>query len=235
MNRGLFIVGTDTDVGKTYQAVRLAEALRSRNLRVGCYKPVASGAPVEAEGSDASLLAKACGVERNMLNRVCPQAFSTPLAAPVSASLEGKHVDEDLLINGAKWWQTHCEILLIEGAGGLMSPVSQRLTVIDLAQRLGFPLLLVVANRLGCVSHTLLAAEAINRRNLQLAAIVLNGWDTGPARFGIERTGPEQEQLERTNFSLIQQFLPTVPIVRNACELAGKYDEWESTFSPDLT
>jgi dethiobiotin synthetase len=227
MNRGLFIVGTDTDVGKTYQAVRLAEALRSRNLRVGCYKPVASGAPVEAEGSDASLLAKACGVERNLLNRVCPQAFSTPLAAPVAASLEGKQVDEDLLINGANWWQANCELLLIEGAGGLMSPVSPRLTVIDLAQRLGFPLLLVVANRLGCVSHTLLAAEAIQRRNLRLAAIVLNTWHTGLACNIPKSTGSEQELLEQTNFSLIQQFVPAIPIVGNADELAGKYEDWK--------
>jgi dethiobiotin synthetase len=220
MNRGLFIVGTDTDVGKTYQAVRLAEALRNRNLRVGCYKPVASGAPIEAEGSDASLLAKACGVERNMLNRVCPQAFSTPLAAPVAARLEGKQVDEDLLVNGANWWQTNCELLLVEGAGGLMSPVSPSLTVIDLAERLGFPLLLVVANRLGCVSHTLLAAEAIQRRNLRLAAIVLNSWLP-------KNTGSEQELLEQTNFSLIQQFVPAIPIVGNADELAGKYEDWK--------
>jgi dethiobiotin synthetase len=216
MNLGLFIVGTDTDVGKTYQAVQLAGALRKLHLRVGCYKPVASGSPIQTENSDASLLAQACGVERNLLSRVCPQAFSTPLAPPVSASLEGKEVEEGLLAEGADWWRGNCDLLLIEGAGGLMSPISRNLTVIDLAQQLGFPLLLVVSNRLGCVSHTLLAVEAIQHRKMPLVAIVLNSC----------HALDQQNQLETTNFSLIQQFLPSIPIVFNAGELATNYRAW---------
>lgn len=219
MNPGIFIVGTDTDVGKTYQASRLAEALRKMHLRVGCYKPVASGAPLFDERSDPSLLARACGVERNLLGKVCPQAFVAPLAPPVSAKLEGSRVDEQLLVDGAKWWQGNCDVLLVEGAGGVMSPISDSLTVIDLAQKLALPLLMVVANRLGCVSHTLLAVEAIQRRNLHLEAIVLNTrGDSG-----------QSIQLEATNLSLIQQFLPAIKIVRNAEELAGSFACWKAT------
>lgn len=210
MCQGLFIVGTDTDVGKTYQTVRLAQSLRAKNLRVGCYKPVASGFSREAWDSDVSLLAQACGVERDLLGRVCPQSFYAPLAPPVSAALEGKQVDEALLRDGAVWWKAHCDFLLVEGAGGVMSPISQSLTVIDLAVQLAFPLVLVVANRLGCVGQTLLAAEALQRRNLRLEAIVLN---TRASESGFN-------QLELSNLQLIQQFLPYIPIVLDASDLA---------------
>ncbi len=169
---GVFFIGTDTGVGKTHVACLLAKALTLADLNVGVYKPVASGI-AEDEPSDPELLFDAA--ERRCRQRwVCPQMFSAPLAPPIAAQLEGKLVDEALLVDGAKRWKGHCDYLIVESAGGGLSPISQSMTSLDLASQLQLPLLLVVADRLGAVNHTLLTIEATQRRGLTVAAIVLN-------------------------------------------------------------
>ena len=170
--RGIFVVGTDTEVGKTYVSCLLIQQLVRCGMRVGAYKPVASGV-VSGQPGDAELLNKASGASWP-LDRVCPQSFAAPLAPPLAAARVGLAVDDVLLLEGADWWHGRCDALVVEGAGGVLSPVSDRSTVLDIAAKLQFPLVVVAAHRLGMINHTLLTLEAIERRGLTTLALVVN-------------------------------------------------------------
>jgi dethiobiotin synthetase len=169
---GLFVIGTDTEVGKTFVACRLSKLLVEIGVSVGVYKPVASGA-ADSQPSDAELL-RAAANQNCELEHICPQQFAASVAPPIAAAMEGREVDEGLLLTGANWWLGRCDLLIVEGAGGALSPISAQQTVLDLAVQFGYPLLLVVANRLGAVNHTLLTLEAAHKRGLRVEAIVLN-------------------------------------------------------------
>jgi dethiobiotin synthetase len=106
--------------------------------------------------------------------RICPQRFAAPLAPPAAARQEGARVDAPLLRTAVEWWRSRVAVLLVEGVGGLLSPLTESETVADLAVDLGFPLVIVAADRLGTINHTLLALEAARRRGLDIAGIVLN-------------------------------------------------------------
>lgn len=183
---GLFIAGTDTGVGKTSVSVAIVRSLVSRGLRVGVYKPVASGIGPEDTASDPRLLWEAAGRPLTEAE-VCPQRFRAPIAPPASALAEGRQVDEGLLWSGFEVWSRWADVVVVEGAGGLFTPLSDRVLNVDLARRLGLPLVLVDAARLGAIGRTLAVREAAAARGLGLAAVVLShvqpliATDTGPA------------------------------------------------------
>lgn len=174
---GLFITGTDTSVGKTYVTCMIAREMRARGIRVGAYKPACSGAEPGPDGelrwSDVEALVDACGGEIRA-EHVCPQRFAAPLAPPVAARTEGRAVDAGLLRSAAEWWHGRVELLLVEGAGGLLAPISETDLVADLAADLRFPLVIVARLGLGTINHTLLTVDAAERRGLPIAGIVLN-------------------------------------------------------------
>lgn len=175
---GLFITGTDTGVGKTYVGCLIARALHASGLRVGVYKPAASGCPregAELVSEDAIALWHAAG-RAGELERVCPQRFAAPLAPHLAARAEGREIDENLLRSGLDYWLEHSEIVLVEGAGGLMSPLSDEDYVAHLAAEFGFPLIVVARNALGTIHQTLstLIAAAAFEDGLPIAGIVLN-------------------------------------------------------------
>lgn len=169
--KSLTFLGTDTEVGKTYQACILAKALRTSGKTVGVYKPVCSGAD-EAGATDAHLLREAADFQ-GPIDLVCPQFFKAPLAPPVAAQLEHRCVDESLLLSGVQEWLER-DCLLVETAGGVLSPISESLTCCDLAERLSFPVVLVVPNRLGMVNQALMALEVIQSRDLDLVGLIVN-------------------------------------------------------------
>lgn len=175
---GLFITGTDTDVGKTYVGSLIARTLRAAGHRTGVYKPAASGCRRQAEtliSDDAAALWEAAG-RPGTLAQVCPQVFEAPLAPHLAARAEGKRLDPDLLRAGLEFWLEHSDIVLVEGAGGLMSPLGDEEYVADLAYDFGFPLIVVARNALGTINHTLqtLITAAAFRDALDVAGIVLN-------------------------------------------------------------
>ena len=176
--RGLFITGTDTEVGKTYVGALVARSLRAAGRRVGVYKPAASGCRPEGDtlvSDDALQFWQAAGCPGE-LDRVCPQRFRAPLAPHLAAREEGKQLDADLLRTGIEYWQARSDIILVEGAGGLMSPLGDEEYVADLACDLGFPLVVVARNALGTINHTLqtLVAAATFGDGLAIAGVVLN-------------------------------------------------------------
>ena len=176
--RGLFVAGTDTDVGKTYVAAAIVRQLVADGLRVGVYKPVASGCRREGDrliAEDARTLWEAAGMPLT-LDAVCPQTFVAPLAPHRAAREEGRRVDAQLLRTGIQVWQGACDVIVVEGAGGLMSPMSDDDYVADVAFDLGYPLVVVAPNVLGVINHTLqtLITAATFRDGLDVAGIVLN-------------------------------------------------------------
>lgn len=173
--RGVFITGTDTEVGKTYVASAVARTLRQNDVQLGVYKPVASGCRLE-EGQlvshDAQMLWDAAG-QPGELHDVCPQRFAAPLAPHVAAAAEEKSVDEAQLIHGLQVWKAY-DFVLVEGAGGLLSPLSPSLLNADVAKEFGLPLIVVAANRLGVINHTLLTLNAAQSRGLKVSGVILS-------------------------------------------------------------
>ena len=175
---GLFVTGTDTGVGKTYVAAIVARTLAAAGRRVGVYKPAASGCRREQDrlvSDDAVALWEAAG-RPGELDRVCPQRFEAPLAPHLAARAEGKRLDEDLLRTGLDYWRGRSEVIVVEGAGGLMSPLGENGYVADLAYDFGFPLVVVSRNVLGTINATLqtLITAAVFRQGLATAGVVLS-------------------------------------------------------------
>jgi dethiobiotin synthetase len=165
-------------VGKTYVAARIAAALTEAGVRVGVYKPAASGCRREGRAlvsDDAVALWQAAG-EPGELRAVCPQRFAAPLAPHLAAREERKEIDSALLRRGLEYWRARSEVIVVEGAGGLMSPMGERDYVIDLAEEFGYPLIVVAPNRIGTINGTLLTLLAASTRPnpLRIAGIVLN-------------------------------------------------------------
>jgi len=175
---GLFITGTGTGVGKTHVGAMIARSLRAAGHRVGVYKPAASGCRLvrgKAVSGDAVALWEAAG-HPGPLQRVCPQCFLAPLAPHLAAREEGRRLDPKLLRSGLEYWRRRADVVLVEGAGGLMSPLGDDEYVADLAFEFGFPLIVVAHNGLGTINQTLqtLIAAAAFRDGLPVAGIVLN-------------------------------------------------------------
>ncbi len=158
---GLFVVGTDTGVGKTAVASAIARVLTGQGRRVGVLKPVATGAVREAAGwrsEDAEALIAAVGgnVPRE---RVAPLIFEPPLAPPVAARIEeGRPLEMSRVLDTVRealaWWSDRAELMVVEGVGGLLCPLAERTTVADLAVALDYPLLVVARRGLGTLNHT---------------------------------------------------------------------------------
>lgn len=188
--RGVFITGTDTNAGKTYVAVAIARRLAGAGLRTGVYKPVASGG-----GGDARDLWLAAGCPLD-LTRVCPQSFSLPLAPHHAARAENRAVDEDLLVAGLDPWIASCDVVVMEGAGGLFSPLSDRLLNVDLALRAGFPAVIVDGGALGCIGRVLATCTAAAARGLPVAAVVVSQRSGDGARAPDDPASPRRIAAE---------------------------------------
>jgi dethiobiotin synthetase len=192
---GLFITGTDTGVGKTYVTARIAEWLIANGRSVGVYKPVASGCG--SGQTDPEVLWQAAG-RPGEIDRVCPQTFAAPLAPHQAAREEAKTVDADLLRSGIRYWQDRSEIVLVEGVGGLLSPITEHEYVADLAFDLGYPLVVIAPNVLGVINQTLqsLVTAATFRDGLEVAGVVLNEVGS-PDAYDPSRESNQQELAAR--------------------------------------
>lgn len=175
--RGFFVTGTDTGVGKTHVSCDIVRDLRKRGHRVGAYKPVCSGVRIASNGrsvwDDVEELRNALGGDVSE-DQISPQRFDAPLAPPLAARQEGRSVDLVGLQSGFDSWRSQCDLLIVEGAGGLLCPLTERETMADLAMRFQLPLLIVARLGLGTINHTLLTIEAARARGLQIVGVLLN-------------------------------------------------------------
>lgn len=191
----LFFAGTDTDVGKTYVASLAARVIVADGIKLGVYKPVASGCHTEQGqliAEDAVSLWKAAGKPLS-LEQVCPQRFKAPLAPPEAAALEKTQVDAGKIRDGIKIWEQNSELVIVEGAGGLFSPLADGMLNIDLAQQLNAPVIVVAANRLGAIHQTLATCEAAANRGIHPIGIVL----CDPTGTADDSATSNSEQIEK--------------------------------------
>ncbi len=176
---GFFIAGTDTGVGKTEVARALLFALARAGRTPIALKPVETGCPPDAP-EDAIALRKACGppFDALPLDRVCPHRFLLPAAPLVAALAEGKEVSMGRIVKCVQQAARDGVPLVVEAAGGLFVPLSRAgdkiITNIDLAQSLGLPVVLVGRAGLGTLNHVALSVEALVRRAIPIAGLVLN-------------------------------------------------------------
>ena len=167
----LLVTGTDTGVGKTFVACALAHAWRSRGRRVGVVKPAETG--VEHEPEDARLLAAAAG-DPSSLDDLCPYRLRAPLAPAVAAAREGVAIDVERIVALIERRRGTVDVLIVEGAGGLLVPIADTTTFLDLALRARLPLLVVAANRLGTVNHCALTARVARAAGVHVVGFVLS-------------------------------------------------------------
>ena len=176
--QGVFITGTGTEAGKTFVGVEIARQLSQRKIKVIPRKPVESGC-LKRNGElipqDASALKKAADYP-GPLSDVCPYRFEPPISPVRAAQLANKTVTTEQLVNICLQGSEH-GFLLVEGAGGFYSPLAADGLNADLAVALHLPVLLVAEDKLGALSQVLLSVEAIQKRGLQLAGVVLNALD----------------------------------------------------------
>jgi len=163
-----FVTGTDTGVGKTFATALLTRALRASGRRTIALKPVCSG-----DRSDARILAAAAGGEL-AIDEVNPLWFALPLAPLVAARSENHTISVPALAAWFRKTSSGHDSVLVEGAGGWLTPLAPGTSIADLCAALGLPVVVVAANRLGCVNHTLLTVESIRSRGLRCLGIILN-------------------------------------------------------------
>lgn len=174
----IFITGTGTEVGKTFVAGSLIRHLRKLGRSVEAIKPVVSGfEPDRAEASDPGILLQALGFPATLPNieRISPWRFRAPISPDAAARQEGQRIDVDDVIAFCKSAiDQRQEILLIEGVGGIMVPLDDERTVLDVMMALQLPLILVAGSYLGTISHTLTALDAVFGRDLSVLAIIIS-------------------------------------------------------------
>jgi dethiobiotin synthetase len=192
--RGYFITGTDTGVGKTLVAVALARACVARQLRTAVMKPVAAGwieTPEGPRNDDALALSGASNVPA-AYEDVNPWLLSTPASPHLAARLDGVSIGHERILAAQRKLGAMSEILIVEGAGGWLAPISATETMADIAQKMGgqmsLSVILVVGMRLGCLNHALLTRAAIRSAALPFAGWIANGLVTpmAHARENIE-------------------------------------------------
>jgi len=175
MATGYFITGTDTSVGKTLVSCALLHAFAARGKTVAGMKPVAAGCE-NGKWMDVEFLVTASNVAapREWIN---PYALISPVAPQIAAKRMGIEIDPAVILRACHALQNVAEIVIVEGIGGFLVPLNSQFDTGDMALALGFPVILVVGMRLGCLNHALLTARAVRATGLPLAGWVANQID----------------------------------------------------------
>ncbi|AGL03394.1 dethiobiotin synthase [Desulfoscipio gibsoniae] len=200
---GFFITGTDTGVGKTAITAGLAANLRQRGLNVGVMKPLQTGSQKAEQGwisIDALYSMQVAGITDPM-ELVSPYCLEPPMAPRLAAEISGINIELEKISRAYRELCNRHEFMLVEGAGGIMVPITGRFLMADLAKLLDLPVLIVARPGLGTVNHTLLTVEYAKSSGLRVAGIIINDFKQS-----------EAGTVEKTNPDLIEE-LAQVPIV----------------------
>lgn len=178
MSKGIFIIGTDTEVGKTVVSAGLMHLLLGNKHKAAYFKPVASGEVLlngSSQSTDASFVKAVSGFAEDPKN-MTPFSFKNAVAPHFAARLEGRSIDLAVIQNTLQYLKNSYEMIIAEGAGGLAVPLNdQGFMQYDLIRELGFPCLLVCRTGLGTINHTLLTLRFAKSAGLAIKGIVMNG------------------------------------------------------------
>jgi len=218
-SRIVLVTGTDTGVGKTMVTAGLARALSDRGVQVVAIKPVETGCgETVGESEDGWILASASRQSKPVgaLTRL-----REPVAPPVAADLEGSTLDASCWRETLASYSESTEVVLVEGAGGLLSPLTWKETARDLASSLGAVALVVAADRLGTLNHTLLTLEALARAEIRTLGIVFSAPPSPD-----ESTGKNLESLRRIDPSVKALALARVKSWEEAAKKLEEVSRW---------
>lgn len=215
MNKTYFITSCGTGIGKTLITATLAYQLKDNGQRISALKPVISGYQDEDEAGDVPVLLAAQGLVNNQFNRhaIAPWRFAEPLSPHMAAAKEGKEIIVEELVEFCSMSRTS-DITLVEGAGGVMAPLSDTHTIRDWIAAVGCPAILVVGNYLGSISHALTAAEALHAKKIPIQALIVS-----------ESEHPAMDIVETA--SIIKKHLPYVRHVVALPRVAGSQHLWQ--------
>ncbi len=199
--RGFFITGTDTGVGKTVVTGAIARWLVQHGKRIGVFKPIATGCVRRREGlvsEDAEFLAF-CSDSEFTLEQINPVRYREPLAPSVAAERSGRNLDWDEIHLSYRNLIEKSDLVLVEGIGGVMVPISRDYLVLDMMEDLKLPVIIVARPGLGTINHTLLTINACRSRGLEVVGIIINGYQPYKATLAEETNPRVIAEVARSN------------------------------------
>ena len=179
----LFISGIDTDIGKTYATGMIAKALMQQGINVITQKLVQTGVSVNSASGEMSIAddivthrqLMGIALQRCDFNfTTCPYRYEKPASPHLSAALANAVLDPEVITKSTQQLQENYDMVLLEGAGGLLVPITEQLLTLDYIAEQGYPVILVTSGRLGSINHTLLSLEAIKSRGLEVHSVIYN-------------------------------------------------------------
>ncbi len=192
MSKGIFITGTDTGIGKTFVGVGLIGAMKEKGLNVCPIKPVESGCRIRngrLVPDDSMKLLKASGVGES-IDLINPCRLRYPLAPSVARKIEGVRINKRKVLNAYHRLSKKYDLIIAEGAGGIMVPVYKKYFYIDLIKEFDLPLIIVARPGLGTINHSLLTIEAARKKDITIAGIVINYSENNKKGLS-EKTNPD--------------------------------------------
>lgn len=176
--KAYFITATDTDVGKTAVVAGLAAALRKSGVNVGVMKPIAAGRQQKSgfKSHDVEIIAKASGTNdsEDLINPVFLPAETSPYGA---SKLLGIPIDMPLILSKYKELASRHDVLLVEGIGGIMAPITKNFYIADMIKAMGTPTLIVCPTSLGTINHTIMTCKMCKDYGISIEGIVINSSD----------------------------------------------------------
>jgi dethiobiotin synthetase len=199
--RGVFVTGTDTEVGKTIVSAAIVAAAVQRGMRIAAFKPVVTGLdePVVDWPRDHELLSQVANAGQSPED-VAPYRYGPAVSPHLAESLSGESVEPDSLVEAGRREAAKAEALVVEGVGGLLVPLTKDYLVRDLAGELSLPVVIAARPGLGTINHSLLTIEAARAVALRIQAVVLTPWPDDP------------EPIHRSNMETIERF-GEVPVI----------------------
>jgi len=173
-----FLSGIDTDAGKTYVTAALVKYLFDLGKKVTSFKLIQTGSP-DGRSIDIDAHRKLAEMPESDLDRAkltYPEVYTYPASPHLAAELDGRPIDFNKIEAALKQVESQFDYVIVEGAGGLMVPLTRDLLTIDYAARQNWPLLLVTSGKLGSINHTLLSLEAAAKRGMKIAGVLYNAW-----------------------------------------------------------
>jgi dethiobiotin synthetase len=221
--RGIFVTGTDTEVGKTVLAAAICAALVERGERVAAFKPAVTGLDDDPGewGHDHELLASVANCGQSPED-VAPYRFGPPLSPHLAAEQAGVEIDTDRLVSAAQEAGAAADVLVVEGVGGLMVPLTPDYLVRNLAVELELPLVVAARTGLGTINHSLLTIEAAWTAELAVVGVVLTPWPDAPAPIELSNG----ETIERLGEVAVSALPATTPAALADAGATLPLDDW---------
>ncbi len=203
----IFVSGIHTDAGKSYATGWLARKLAEEGKRVITQKFIQTGNVGRSEDIDVHRRLMGCGeLPEDREGLTAPQIFSYPCSPQLAAEIDGRAIDFEAIDRAMETLDSRYDVVLLEGAGGLMVPLTDDFWTIDYIASRGLPVSLVTNGSLGSINHTLLSLEALERRAIPLHSVIYNAhFDSKDAKIGADTLGFIRRYLSRRH--------PSVPLL----------------------